>query len=101
MKSPQNFMICPPHPPPFPSPPVEICLKCESPSNRTSLIAFTPAPNGKDFLLRHSLKGNILSASYDYKYIQQGVRVTKSSHIKVPSQVSFIDCLVFKQQKTI
>ena len=36
-----------------------------------------------------------------YTYIQQGVLATKSSHIKVPSQVSLIDCLVFKQQKTI
>ena len=32
-------------------------------------------------------------------YIQQTVLATKSSHIKVPSQVSLIDCLVFKQQK--
>ena len=36
-----------------------------------------------------------------YTYIQEGVLATKSSHIKVPSQVSLIDCLVFKQQKTI
>ena len=36
-----------------------------------------------------------------YMYIQQGVLATKSSHMKVPSQVSLTDCLVFKQQKTI
>ena len=35
------------------------------------------------------------------KYIQQTVLATKSSHIKVPSQVSLIDCLIFKQQKTM
>ena len=36
-----------------------------------------------------------------YTYIQQTVLATKSSHIKVSSQVSLIDYLVFKQQKTI
>ena len=36
-----------------------------------------------------------------YMYIQQRVLATKSSYIKVPSQVSLIDYLVFKQQKTI
>ena len=35
------------------------------------------------------------------KYIQQTVLATKSSHIKVPSQVSLIDCLIFKQQKIL
>ena len=33
-------------------------------------------------------------------YIQQTVLATKSSHIKVLSLMSLIDCLVFKQQKT-
>ena len=33
-------------------------------------------------------------------YIQQTVLAIISSHIKVPSQVCLIDCLVFKQQKT-
>ena len=34
-------------------------------------------------------------------YIQQTVLAAKPSHIKVPCQVSLIDCLVFKQQKRI
>ena len=54
--------------------------------------------------LSYSLQGNILSASSHEiysTYIQQTVLATKSSHIKVRSQVSSIDCLVFKQQKTI
>ena len=34
-----------------------------------------------------------------YAYIQQTVRATKSSHIKVPSQVCLINCLVSKPQK--
>ena len=74
MRSPQNFKICPLPPLPL----LSRCLKCESPSNRTSLIATTPAPNGKDFLLRHSLKGNILSASYDIQ-----VYSTRSSGNKI------------------
>ena len=36
-----------------------------------------------------------------YTYVQQTVQKTKSSHIKVSSQVSFIQYLVFKQQNTI
>ena len=36
-----------------------------------------------------------------YTYIQQGVLATKSSHIKVPGQVSLINSLIFKQQKTM
>ena len=36
-----------------------------------------------------------------YTYIQQVVLTTKSSPIKVPSQVSLIHCLVFKQLETI
>ena len=48
------------------------------------------------------MQGNILSASsHIYTYIQQGVLATKSSHIKVPSQVSVIDFLVLRQRKTI
>ena len=36
-----------------------------------------------------------------YTYIQQRVLATKSTHVKVPSQVSLIDCLVSKHQKPI
>ena len=36
-----------------------------------------------------------------YIYFPQTVLPTNSSHIKTPSQVSLIDFLVFKQQKTI
>ena len=36
-----------------------------------------------------------------YTYVQQTVQKTKSSHIKVSSQLSFIHYLVFEQQNTI
>ena len=36
-----------------------------------------------------------------YIYFPQTVLATNSSHIKTSSQVSLIDILVFKQQKTI
>ena len=77
--------------------------------DRTSIIAATPSPLMEKIscYLRPSLGGNILSAIHMiymymiYIYIQQRVLGTKSSHIKIPTQVSLIDRLVFKQQKTI
>ena len=52
--------------------------------------------------LMNSLQGNIPSAAHMlYTYVQQTVLATKSSHIKIPGQVSLNDCLVFKQQKTL
>ena len=60
-----------------------------------------PSHNGKDFLLLQAqlAKYSVL-VHMIYTYIQQRILVTKSTHIKIPSQVSLIDCLVFKQQKT-
>ena len=56
------------NPPLSPSPLVEICLKCEPPSNRRSLIATTtqlPSPlmERNSCYIRKSLQGNIPSAS--------------------------------------
>ena len=74
-------------------------------SNRTSLIATTPPhTNGKDFLLlkaQFSRKYTQCKLTWYTPIIQQTVLSTKSSHIKVSSQVSLIDCLVFNQQETI
>ena len=51
--------------------------------------------------LRYSMQGNILSASsHDIHLYSTNSSRTKSSHIKVYSQVSLIDCLVFKQHVT-
>ena len=92
----------------FSSPPcLKIYLKCESPLQRdvtNSNNLLPPLMERISCYLRHSLQGNIVSHMI-YTYIQQTVLATKSSNMKVPSQVSLIialiDCLIFKQQKTI
>ena len=86
-----------------PSPLVEICLKCESTLQKDVTNSHYPLPLTKRIscYLRHSLQENILSASSHNIIFKKTVLATKSSHIKVPSEVSLIDCLVFKQQKII
>ena len=87
-----------------PPPPCQDVLNVSLPSNRTSLIATIPSSLKEriSFYLRHNLHGNILSViRMIYLYIQQRVLVAKSSHIKVSGQMSLIDSLIFKQQKTI
>ena len=88
-----------------PSPLSRYVLNVSPSSNRTSLIATTPPhTDGKDFLLlkaQFSRKYTQCKLTWYTPIIQQTVLATKSSHIKVPSQVSLIDCLVFNQQETI
>ena len=83
------------------SPPLSwYALNAGPPSDSTSLIATTPSPliERISYYLRYSLERNRFNASSHDIHLDS---TNNSGHIKVPSQVSLIDKLIFKQQKTI